>query len=181
MAGPLERELRLKVDATAFKSSDNNRQRFFVVFFNINIPAFVVNDAEQRRDALNRTRDLLVDDFGVRETVFFQITATYILKNAETNDERQWKGSFQTKLNNPSLLSEFQQFRNDTFVEIANGIISNAEAKLLQNGRNSKWTFERLQSIIVNAQCLVFESHSVLQKRSLVRRQKRFRVTFDLP
>ena len=171
----------LKVDCAAFPSAKRNGRQFYVVFYNVNIPIFILNDPAERRNALERTRALFLEDFGVEEAVYFQVSASYILKHQDTGDERDWRGSFQTKLNNPSLLSEFQQFRSATFVDTVNPIIDNAENKLFQNGRDSKWTFERLQSIIISAQCLVFDTNAILLKRNLVRKRKRLRVTFDLP
>jgi len=52
----------------------------------------------------------------------------------------------------------------------------------LYNGRDTKWEFDSLQSIIINVQSTVVERHRVIRQRRLEqgRRRRKFRQTFDL-
>jgi hypothetical protein len=181
MEGQREREHQLKVDCTAYNLSDTRNKEHFVVVYNINVPATVVNDQESRLNALERICLLLESDFGRNEIVNYQITGTYILRNSESGDTKEWVGSFYAGTHNPAIVADFQLFNSDTFVNTVFPILNNVEEKLLWNGRNTKWTFERLQSVIINAQCTVNKSHPILQIRKLIRRKTKFRNIFNLP
>lgn len=174
---PPNRTHQLKVDCTAVRQQHNQ----YVVIYNINLPRDIVRDPTQRLDALQRVRALLISDFSGVNNLSFQITGTYTLRHSETNEVKDWVGSFSTQINNPSVISQFQLFNRQTFVNTVFQILNTAEAQLLYNGRNSKWKFEELQSIIINVNCNVDGKHPVLKKRRLVRRKIRFRNTFALP
>jgi len=59
------REQLLTVDCTAYNSVQSNQHRdFYLVEYNINIPAFVVYNREERWNALERIRVLLETDFN---------------------------------------------------------------------------------------------------------------------
>jgi len=58
------REQLLTVDCTAYNSVQSSQYRdFYLVEYNVNIPAFVVYDRDLRRNALERVRVLLGDGF----------------------------------------------------------------------------------------------------------------------
>jgi len=50
----------------------------------------------------------------------------------------------------------------------------------LYNGRDTKWEFESLQSVIINTQTTVFKNHRVLHDRNMQGRRRKFRQTFEL-
>ena len=111
------REQRLTVDCIAYNSIDEkNKKDHFVIQYNINIPAEVVQDPIRRLDALERARNLIESDFGLDETIDYQITGTYELRNVDTNVVRTWVGSFYAGINNPSIIQDFQLFDGNSFV-----------------------------------------------------------------
>lgn len=177
-----QREIYLKVDATAFKFQNKPTSLpQYIVRYNVNIPARVVYDLEEREEALEKVKTLLQQDFLPTDTVEYQITGTYILQNKENGDTREWVGSFQICDSAcPSVLSDFQTFNSDNFVVTSSEILNQANDTFTENGKSSKWTFDSLQSIVFNISVVVDGRHSVLEKRNLKRR-KQFRNTFDLP
>ena len=175
-----QRENWLYVDCTSFQSQDLKKSKDYVVVYNINIPALVVNDPAARQNALERVKMLLEEDF-YNVQVDYQLTGTYWLVNSETGERKEWVGDFYSGLHNAAVIEEFQFFNKNTFVDTVFNILENVEEKLLWNGRSTKWKFERLQSIIINAQCVVPENHRVLYKRQMGKRKKKFRNTFVLP
>ena len=142
---PRDRLEQLKVDCTAF----NLRKDIYLVQYNVNLPRPIVLNLDERQNALERVRALLILEFGSLP-IEFQITGTYVLKNSETGEERNWHGSFYTGLNNPSVVSDFQLFDRRTFVNTVFQSLNTAEAKFIDHGRGSKWKFEYLHSIILN-------------------------------
>ncbi len=178
----LNREQRLTVDCIAYNSIDEkNKKDHFVIQYNINIPAEVVQDPIRRLDALERARNLIESDFGLDETIDYQITGTYELRNVDTNVVRTWVGSFYAGINNPSIIQDFQLFDGNSFVNTVWPTLENVNTQLLFNGRDSKWKFDRLQSIILNVQCTVDKTHRILSNRGLTRANKKFRKRFELP
>ena len=176
------REQLLTVDCIAYNSIQEKRNKnYFTVEYNINIPADVVHNPEERINALERVKNLLETDFEQRDIIDYQMTGTYELRNTETGLLREWVGNFYAGLNNPAILQEFQVFDGHSFVNDVYPMLDHVEAQLLFNGRDSKWKFERLQSIIFNVQCTVHENHKVLQNRKLTRKKRKFRRTFELP
>jgi hypothetical protein len=179
---PRRREQLLTVDCIAYNSIQEGRDKnYFVVQYNVNIPADVVQDPLARLNAIERTKNLIENDFGLNENVDFQITGTYELRNVETNLVREWVGNFYAGLNNPAIIQDFQLFDSGSFVNQVWPLLENVNAQLLFNGRDSKWKFERLQSIIFNIQCTVYKNHPVLQQRRLVQGNRKFRNVFILP
>ena len=176
-----QRELYLKVDCTAFKFQKTPKSLpQYIVRYNVNLPAGIVYDIEEREEALQKVKTLLLQDFLVTDTVEYQITGTYVLKNKENGDTREWVGSFDiTENSNPSVLADFQTFKSEDFVQISSEILHNADVQFTENGKDSKWVFDSLQSIIINVSVIVDSRHSVLEKRKLKRR-KQFRNTFNL-
>ena len=175
------REQLLTVDCTAYNSVQSSQYRdFYLVEYNVNIPAFVVYDRDLRRNALERVRVLLETDFNPTDNIDFQITGTYVLRNTENNDTREWVGSFYTGLHNPAIIQDFQSFDRHSFVNNVHLLLETDNEKLLYNGRDTKWEFESLQSVIINAQTTVFKSHRVLVDRRLQGKRRKFRQMFEL-
>ena len=176
------REQHLTVDCIAYNSIEENRKKdYFVVQYNINIPAYIVQDPVTRLDALERARNLIDTDFGFSDPIDYQITGTYELRNINTNMVREWVGSFYAGLNNPAIIQNFQLFDGNLFVNTVWPTLENVNTQLLFNGRDSKWKFDRLQSIILNVQCTVDKTHRILSNRGLTRANKKFRKRFELP
>jgi hypothetical protein len=63
-------------------------------------------------------------------------------------------------------------------VNSAHFLLENVGQKLLYNGRDPKWQFESLQSVIINAQTIVRKTH--LSNRNLNGRRRKFRQIFEL-
>jgi hypothetical protein len=158
----------------------NQHRDFYLVEYNINIPAFVVYNREERWNALERIRVLLETDFNPTDEIDYQITGTYVLRNTENNDTREWVGSFYAGLHNPAIIQDFQLFDRNSFVNTVHLSLENVDEKLLYNGRDTKWEFESLQSVIINVQTTVFKTHRVLVDRRLQGRRRKFRQTFEL-
>jgi hypothetical protein len=176
------REQLLTVDCTAYRAVQLNYNDRLTVEYNINIPAFVIHNPDLRRNALERVRVLLETDFNPTDTIDYQITGTYVLRNTENNDTREWVGSFYAGLHNPAVLQDFQLFNSRSFVNTVHNLLETVDEQLLYNGRDTKWEFDSLQSIIINVQSTVAEGHRVIRERQLQQgtRRRKFRQTFDL-
>jgi len=161
-----------QVDATAIEL-DNQ----YIIVYNANIPVVLVQDEQDRRQALERIQNLFQSDFGARET-YFQITASYMLRNTGTNELRYWSGSFFARGNFPAQLSNFEQFNPATFVQTSLAQTRDVEARLTWRGHDTLWTFESLKSIIINAQCKVGKQDALLTKRNFVPDSSRFTRVF---
>jgi hypothetical protein len=176
------REQLLTVDCTAYRAVQFDHNDRLTVEYNINIPAFVVHNPDLRRNALERVRVLLETDFNPADQIYYQITGTYVLRNTENNDTCEWVGSFYAGLHNPAVLQDFQLFDRRLFVNTVHNLLETVDEQLLYNGRDTKWEFDSLQSIIINVQSTVVERHRVIQQRRLKQgiRRRKFRQTFDL-
>jgi len=161
-----------KVDATALELENQ-----YIVVYNANIPAVLVQDEQDRRQALERIRNLFQADFGARET-YFQLTASYMLRNTGTNELRYWSGSFFARGNFPAQLSDFEEFNPATFVQTCLAQTRDVDTRLKWRGHDTLWTFESLNSIIINAQCNVHKQDALLNKRNFVPNASRFERVF---
>jgi hypothetical protein len=162
----------LKVDATSLTSEDQQ----ILVLYNINVPIDLVN-----RETLLRVRTFLEDEFRTHQ-VFFQLTATYLIKNNVTGEEKIWKGSFLARNNVLAQLSDFVNLRTVNFVPYVLNIWRTAEDKLNWQGADTSWSFQHLVSLVINAQTKVNEDDRLLQRRRLFSRgTKKPHVTFELP
>jgi hypothetical protein len=83
-------------------------------------------------------------------------------------------------LHNPAVLQDFQLFDQHSFVNSVHLLLENVDQKLLYNGRDPKWQFESLQSVIINAQTTVRKTHRVLSNQNLNGRRRKFRQIFEL-
>lgn len=168
----------LKVDCTALNQvSDNTAKNHKIVLYNINIPKLIVENDDEFRAALERSRDLIQRDF-LGESVSFYISATYFLINNHTGLRRLWTGSFLAENNRAAIVSDFQDFSPDTFVERAFNNCQDVEDKLTWNDVDTAWSFDALHSIIVNFQCRVEKGHNIVKKYQLSGRTIK---TFALP
>jgi hypothetical protein len=174
------RRLDLKVDATLLAPSDSDPDKKIVVVYNINIPAYL--NAEETIEAVARAQRLLELDFGGTSDVAYQVTASFYLRNTRTDFQRFWSGSFYAKGNSPAQLSPFQWFDSLTFAPNVHDAMQDAEQKLSLAITDSTWVFDRLSSIIINAQTKVSRSDPVLSQRGLFATLgRKLQVTFALP
>lgn len=171
----------LKVDATALGTNGNNDA---LIIFNINIPEQAVFDLAQFVPALQRAQDFLVAELG-EQVIYYQLTATYFLVHKLTGAQRLWTGSFFPKGNAAASLADFQRFNPNTFVDIVSHTVNQDTIleKLSWTNLDSNWQFDRLASVIVNAQANLTWSHPVMTRRNLAGRggRRRAHVTFPLP
>ena len=171
---------RLKVDATALRKDHTNG---YLIIYNINVPADIIHDNNEKRDVLIRIRDLLMTDFR-HDLIHYQITAAYYLVHRVTGEQRIWVGSFFPGGNGPAVIRDFQLFNANTFVGQAFEDTENCEDDLTWRGVNTAWVFDSLISVIFNCQVDVRTNHSALYKRNLYSnnaRHLRAHVTFNLP
>jgi hypothetical protein len=101
------REQLLTVDCTAYRAVQLDHNDCLTVEYNINIPAFVVHNPDLHGNTLERIRVLLETDFNPTDSIEYQLTGTYVLRNTENNDTREWVGSFYAGLHNPAVLQDF--------------------------------------------------------------------------
>jgi hypothetical protein len=80
----------------------------------------------------------------------------------------------------PAVLQDFQLFDRRSFVNTVHNLFENVDKRLLYNGRDTKWEFDSLQSIIINVQSTVVEGHQIIRARRLGGRRRKFRQTFEL-
>jgi len=167
----------LKVDATTLLGV--NQQS--IVLYNFNIPENIVRDENEFANALDRFSATIQRDFGLNPNVFFQLTASYMLSNHETNEKKLWTGSFHSRDNAPSQLTGFLGFNSATFNQDIISAADNVDDKLLWVGQETKWQFDGLVSLIVCVQVKVRQDDSILRERGLINRNgHRNHITFHL-
>jgi hypothetical protein len=142
--------------------------------------AFVVHDPDLQWNALEGVRVLLETNFNATDQVEYQITRTYIMCNTENNDTQERMGSFYAGLRNPAITQDFQLFNRQLFVNRVHILLENVNEQLLYNGRDTKWEFESLQSVVINVQSTIFRTHQILRDQNLQGRIRKFRQTFEL-
>ena len=155
-----------KVFLTSYSyRSDSN---FRIVLYNIVLPANIVHDVNQRQIHLEQANQRIIEDFGGIQEIYYQITGCYTLVNRDTNVTQLWTGSFYTNyLRNPSQIQGFRKFNPQTFVNSSFQLLNSAEQILLANGKDSKWKFESLNSIIFNFQVKINKNNEFFQRRDL--------------
>jgi len=161
-----------KLDATSVKLGGE-----ILVLYNVNLPELLVDNEADRERALEIVKNLVQTDFEGNR-VDYQITASYMLKNAVTGQTKLWRGSFFTSENSPAEITQFKQFNPSTFVQTALGETSgeNVRERLRWFGNNSVWAFESLESAIVNIQTVLPSSHPVFRRRGLKKQGKHISV-----
>lgn len=165
----------LKVDQTYLSSESSG-----ILVSNINIPESEFNNLDS---VLERARQLISTDYINVANIQFQVCATYLLKNSETGEQRQWSGSFNPRGNQLNSLSPFQTFAPNFKTIVKNACSTdNVYRRLRFYHVQTNWVFEKLTSIIISVQAVVSTSHSTLIRRNLIsRRYGRSIQTFLLP
>ncbi len=108
-----------KVDALLIPTDSRGH---YIVIYNVNLPMRLFATDATSTAALERVKNLLERDFANAEATF-QFTASYLLFHPATRQFRTWTGSFYPRGNAPAMLSTFQPFRPDTFVQFGLGTI----------------------------------------------------------
>lgn len=150
----------LKVDQTVIPSENSG-----IFITNINIPE---SEFGNINTIIERIRQLIVTDYVNIHPILFQVCATYQLRNTETNDIRQWTGSFNPRGNQANTLSPFQRF-TPQFTAIVNNAISedNVLRKLRFYHTATNWVFDKLTSFIICVQSEVQLNHPTLLLKGL--------------
>jgi len=169
----------LKVDQTVLTSDET-----CIFISNINIPVSYFDELEP---VLERTYNFLLQEYDTCRVVQYQVTATYELRNTVDNSIRLWTGSFNPRNNIHSSLTAFE-YLDGTFIQ---KVAATTDAqfilnKLLVKNIATNYVFERLTSIIINAQAAVSENFSTLLRRNLIYnsnngRHLRNHITYHLP
>jgi hypothetical protein len=168
----------LKVDALTVPLTDRANSNYIVIY-NINIPMRYLEDEASSIQVLERVKNVLARDLGDYPTTF-QITASYELIHQVTRLVRVWTGSFGARNNAPAVLSGFEEFDRNTFVDTALFHIEDIEDRLFQpSDETTKWQLHRIISVIVNAQTKVPNSSFLVQ--AYPRHGRRAHRTFALP
>ena len=166
----------LKCDVTALPNSQNLSQA--IVLLNFNLPKNVVIDSRETQLAnrLEEIKAFLLRNFAQQE-VFFQLSASYWLKNQLSEDRYKWTGSFFARdLAAASISgSVFLNFDPANFVQSVWEQLEEANIyrSLTVNFLNSAWHFEELISAIVNCQFFVPVDHLFLIQHGLLRQRGR--------
>ena len=163
----------LKVDIYVLDAEQGARALAVV---NFNIPQTIVSEQSTRYEAvLGEAANFIDDNIPHREgeTVSFQVSATYYLKNSVTGEERVWTGSFNYTSADFALLSgpDFLPFDRDFFItEIVRCTTDpNHVASCLQwTDKETDWTFVKLCSIIVSCQALLSRHHEFFDRFNLI-------------
>ena len=150
----------LKVDQTALSL---NNVTIFVT--NINIPNRYLDNV---RPILEQVYNFINREYANLNEIQYQLTATYLLKNTETQEIRQWAGSFMPRQNNLSSIDSFHYY-GPNFVNRVERLCDRASigAKLLLHNVDTKWEFESLTSVVINFQASVPEDFLSLSQRNL--------------
>lgn len=161
------------------------RRSRVLLIYNINLPRNVVWSQSLWRDAIERTDRLIHNDLLPAYAVYYEITASYHLKNTETGEPRLWTGSFFSRGNAHAQLGIFREY-DETFVDAVSNEIVELEDRLAWFELDTKWVFDRLESVIINVQAEISSTHTTLQKRHLSHhasggRHTRNHITFGLP
>lgn len=150
----------LKVDQTVL-GLDNQS----VFISNINIPERYL---DQVRPVLDRVYAFARREYDDIPDVRYQLSATYDLKNKDTEEIRHWAGSFLPQANNPSSLDDFHIF-GPSFAERLEPLCDRLAigAKLSLRNADTRWEFDSLTSLVVNFQAKVPDEFPTLIRRNL--------------
>jgi hypothetical protein len=169
----------LKVDQTLLQH--DNR---YLLVSNINIPESNFSQIDQ---ILNRAQNFLALDYDDLLNIYYQVCATYDLRNTATGEIRHWNGSFNPKGNTHNSLCDFQQYVAGTF----KARVTRACARDNVYGRlrffhvETAWVFDKLTSVIISVQARIDPLHPTLDRRQLLNhrngRVSRVHITFLLP
>ena len=152
----------LKLDIHVLDAEEGARA---IAIVNFNIPKPVVS--EERYEAVLGEAANFIDNHMLLEesdTVSFQVSASYYLKNSVTGEERVWTGSFNYTAADFALLSgpDFLPYERDFFIRKILRCTTDANhvASCLQwKDKETDWTFVEVCSIIVSCQALLSKNH----------------------
>lgn len=168
----------LKVDQTLIHHDDR-----YLLVSNVNIPE---SEFGQLNQVLNRAKQFVESDYNALQRIYYQVCATYDLRNTATGEIRHWNGSFNPKGNVLSSLSDFYLYSTGTFKDIVSRACEpqNIYNRLRFFHVETTWVFDRLTSAIISLQANIDPLHPTVQHRQLLNRRHgqltRVHITFLL-
>ena len=160
----------LKLDVCV---ADTDGGRFALLILNFNIPYTLVCIDDQYLNILEDISNYLEQHFGLQQTVSFQTTATYVLRNTLTGEERVWTGSYFHAGPQKTILSgpNFYEFDRRTLRDVNLWCTTeeNINRCLQWDDRETIWVFSEVVSIIVSCQTKVSAHHNYLITLDLLR------------
>ena len=174
-----------KVDITSLDIQDGNRE-LSLLCLNFSIPHHKQENPAQFQALVSDISEFLALHFLPDNRVTFQVTASYYLKNRNTEEERLWTGSFFPG-NRVSLSGlYFQIFNSQNFFQKLVGYTAQANVlgSLSWTHLTTEWYFLSIASFIVNCQVTVNYNHEFLRTFNLHssrRRRQRRHVTLVHP
>lgn len=182
----------LKVDQSKFGQSDYST----LLISNVNIPERFVDGGDPSSSAaiesiLQRVKHFIENDYREAQpslsNVSYQVVATYQLRHNISGAIRKWTGSFMPGRNHPNALQDFKKFGPDFIDNVAS--LCNRDlivAQLKFWNVNTKWSFDKFSSIVINVQGQVPPSANILTHRNLQHAPRRSKgnrphATFLLP
>lgn len=157
----------LKIDQSKFSHSEYST----LLISNINIPERFVGPFTIE-PILQRVKLFIEGDYREAQpslySVSYQVVATYQLKHNISGAIRKWTGSFMPGRNHPNALQDFRKFGPD-FIEGVSALCDRdlIIAKLKFWNVNTKWSFDKFTSIVINVQGQVSPTANVLTFRNL--------------
>jgi hypothetical protein len=141
-----------------------NHYRYLV---NFDIPVDIVRSARYAEE-LNRIRNFISLNFMPQPencvSCTFQVTATYILRKPDLNEERQWTGSFFNTADNKTVLSGegFRHFIHNSFINFVTNCTTEQNVLTTLNWEDvdTQYSFDQLTSIIISFQVIVKDSNT---------------------
>lgn len=168
----------LKVDQTLLHY--NNQ---YLLVSNVNIPQ---SEFDQLEQVLDRLLVFIRTDYIHLASIYYQVNATYDLRNSATGEIRHWSGSFNPRGNRQNILSDFQEFVPATFKPVVIQACNpqNIYNRLRFYHAQTAWVFHRLTSAVISIQAQVDPLHPTVERRDLLNnrhgRFNRVHLTFHL-
>jgi hypothetical protein len=168
----------LKVDQTLLQH--DNR---YLLVSNINIPAAYFPQLDH---VLDRAQQFLAENYNGIVSIYYQVCATYNLRNTATGEIRHWNGSFNPKGNRYNSLCDFQEYGRGTFkTQVTQACQEdNIYNRLRFFHLETEWVFDKITSVIISAQSKIDLLHPTIERRQLLNyrngRASRVHVTFLL-
>jgi hypothetical protein len=169
----------LKVDQTLLHFEDN-----YLLISNINIPEPDFVNLDQ---ILDRVQQFVNEDYHNLNDIYYQVCATYDLRNTTTGEIKHWSGSFNPRGNRQNVLKTFQPYTVYTFKD---QVIQACHPNNIYNCLRfyhveTSWVFHKLTSAIISIQVEIDPLHPTVERRNLLNvrygRFKRVHLTFLLP
>lgn len=169
----------LKVDQTLLQQNDT-----YLLVSNINIP---ISEFENLEQVLDRVKQFIAQDYNNVQNIFYQVCATYNLRNTDTGEIRHWSGSFNPKGNRLNVLRQFCQYSVQTFAQQVSLACqpANVYSCLQFFHVETVWVFHELTSAIISVQAQIAPTHYTVEHKGLLNRRygklQRVHLTFHLP